>query len=60
MKKPIREHLKKSIQEHLKKSTGKYEGSPADIKTDSKEMTKDAPAKGKGKLPAFLMGKKGK
>ena len=52
--------MKKAMPMGLKKAMGKYEGSPADMKTDSKKMPKGVPTKGKGKMPAFLMGKKGK
>lgn len=48
----------------MKAAMKKYEGSAADMKADKagakKMMAKGAPAKGKGKMPAFMMGKKGK
>jgi hypothetical protein len=48
----------------MKMAMKKYEGSAADMKADKpgakKMMGKAGPAKGKGKMPAFLMGKKDK
>lgn len=49
----------------MKMAMKKYEDSPADMKVDKvgakKMMMMGKPAaKGKGKMPAFLMGKKGK
>lgn len=45
----------------MKKKMMKYEASAEDIKEDKSGMKKPgkAAAKGKGKVPAFLMGKKG-
>lgn len=47
----------------MKAAMKKYEGSAADMKADKagakKMMGKAAPAKGKGKMPPFMMGKKG-
>lgn len=48
---------------NMKMAMKKYEDSPADMKADkagAKKMMGKPAAKGKGKMPAFLMGKKGK